>query len=106
MRHLTQLHDLGRAVSTPKHCNVWRKSLAHLFLPLPAQLSCASPASLVGVIMAEQTGADPQHLFFAEKSSSAMPCPTLPTPPSAGFALDWSKVEKYAADTLAAHLGR
>jgi hypothetical protein len=68
--------------------------LAHLFLPLPAQLSCASPASLVGVIMPAQTGTDPQHLFLAAKSSSAMSYPTLLKPPSAGFALDWSKVEK------------
>lgn len=57
-------------------------------------------------ITPEETGADPLHLLFAGQVKVADAMAQLTDDPGAGLALDWSKVEKYRAQTLAAHLDK
>jgi L-alanine-DL-glutamate epimerase-like enolase superfamily enzyme len=80
--------------------------LPHVFLPVHAHLGCASPAVAVGEIIPEDTGADPLHLLYARQLKVVDAMVHLTDDPGAGFALDWTQVEKYAAETFAADLDK
>lgn len=80
--------------------------LPHVFLPLHAHLGCASLAVAVGEIIPEQTGADPLHLLFERQVSVVDATACMTDEPGAGFALDWTQVERFAAETFAAQVER